>query len=84
VVSKQMEGLLDGKEEISFFLNNATDYKLKKYIEAGMPVRVEGKRWLAHKENLEKFFREYTMGEVVNPEGVSREITPKQATPSPK
>jgi hypothetical protein len=53
-------GLLDGRDEISSFLNNASDYKLKKYILAGMPVLIEDGRWLAHKENLDEFFKQYT------------------------
>lgn len=53
-------GLLDGKGEISKFLNNASDYKLKKYVAAGMPVLIEDGRWLAHRENIEDFFKKYT------------------------
>ena len=53
-------GLLDGKGEISKYLNNASDYKLRKWIEAGMPVLIEDGRWYAHRENLEMFFRFYT------------------------
>ena len=53
-------GLLDGKNEISEFLNGASDYKLKKYVAAGMPVLIDEGRWLAHRDNLEDFFRAYT------------------------
>ncbi|MCK5541699.1 MAG: hypothetical protein KAI40_03330 [Desulfobacterales bacterium] len=53
-------GLLDGKKEISDFLNGAGDYRLKKYLEAGMPVLIEDGRWLAHKQNIEDFFKYYT------------------------
>lgn len=54
-------GLLDGKQEIADFLGGAGDKKLRKYIEAGMPVLIEeGGRWLAHKENIEEFFKHYT------------------------
>ena len=53
-------GLLDGKEEIRRFLNNTTEYKLKKYIEYGMPVLIEEGRWLAHKDNIEEFFKHFT------------------------
>ena len=53
-------GLLDGKKEISEFLNGPGDYRLKKYVEAGMPVKIEDGRWLAHKENIEEFFKHYT------------------------
>ena len=57
-------GLLDGKDEIRRFLNNASDYKLKKYLIAGMPVLIEEGRWLAHKINLEEFFKMYTRKKV--------------------
>lgn len=53
-------GLLDGKKAIAEFLNNQSDYMLKKYIKAGMPVRFVDGRWLAHKSNLEEFFKRYT------------------------
>ena len=53
-------GLLDGKDEIREFLNGARDKKLKKYLAAGMPVLIEEGRWLAHKDNIEDFFKKYT------------------------
>ena len=58
-----MTGLIYGKNEISAYLNNASDYLLKKWVREGMPVLIEdgpNGRWLAHKENLEDFFRHYT------------------------
>lgn len=57
---KDKSGLLDGKDEIREFLNNASDYKLRKYVKAGMPVLIEDGRWLAHRENLDEFFKHYT------------------------
>lgn len=57
---QRKSGLLDGKEEIRTFLNGASDHKLNKYISAGMPVLIEGNRWLAHEDNIEDFFRKYT------------------------
>lgn len=57
-------GLLDGKKEISEFLNGAGDKKLCKFLEAGMPVLIEDGRWLAHKENIEEFFKHYTRKKV--------------------
>ena len=57
---KQDSGLLDGKDQISAFLGGAGDKKLKKYIEAGMPVLIEDGRWMAHKDNIEDFFKHYT------------------------
>ncbi len=59
-------GLLDGKDEIREFLNGAGDKKLRKYLEAGMPVLIEEGRWLAHKDNIEDFFRKYTRKRVTN------------------
>ena len=53
-------GLMTSKEEVRGFLNNASDYALKKFLLAGMPVRIEGGKWLAHKENIEDFFKHYT------------------------
>ena len=58
-------GLLDGKEDVRKFLNGASDYKLKKYLKAGMPVVIEEGRWMAHKRNIEDFFIDYTRKRVV-------------------
>ena len=52
--------LLTGKEEVRAFLKNASDYKLKKWLAAGMPVEIESGEWTAHKENLEEWFKSYT------------------------
>lgn len=54
-----VSGLLDGKNEIMAFLR-CTEYKLLKYAKAGMPVLIDEGRWLAHKDNIETFFRNYT------------------------
>jgi len=53
-------GLLDGKEAIRDFIGTPSDYMLRKWVKAGMPVRLEDGRWLAHKENLDDFFKKYT------------------------
>ena len=54
-------GLLDGKEEIRKFLKGASDYKLKRYVAAGMPVLIDpAGKWLAHEANIEDFFIAYT------------------------
>lgn len=55
-----MTGLLIGKNNISEYLDNASDYLLKKWIGEGMPVLIENGRWTAHKDNLEEFFKHYT------------------------
>jgi len=57
-------GLLDGKDNISEFLGGCGEKKLLKYIAAGMPVLIEDGRWLAHKENIEEFFKHYTRKKV--------------------
>jgi len=57
-------GLLVGKNEIRKFLGDASDYMMKKYLEMGMPVVIENKQWLAHKENIEDFFKLYTRKKV--------------------
>lgn len=59
-MDKKQSGLLDGKEEIREFLKQPGDKKLNKYVAAGMPVLIEDGRWLAHKDNIEDFFRHYT------------------------
>ncbi len=59
-MAKSKTGLLDGKDEIRDFLNGASDHKLKKYVEAGMPVRIVDGKWYAHIENIEAFFRTWT------------------------
>ncbi|MGR9045633.1 MAG: hypothetical protein ACU83N_10075 [Gammaproteobacteria bacterium] len=59
-------GLLDGKEEIRSFLNGVSDHKLKKFVEAGMPVRIEDTRWYAHIENIENWFKSWTKIRVKN------------------
>lgn len=37
-----------------------TDYMFKKYVERGFPARFEDNRWLAHKDNIDEFFKTYT------------------------
>jgi len=53
-------GILYGKEAVRTFLKNPSDYMLKKYLAAGMPVRIESGNWLAHQDNLDDFFKHYT------------------------
>ena len=54
-------GLMTSKEEVRTFLNGVSDHILKKFLADGMPVRIEaGGRWLAHRDNIEEFFRHYT------------------------
>jgi hypothetical protein len=52
--------LLIGKDAVREYLQNASDYKLKKWLAAGMPVFIDSGEWVAHKKNLEDFFVAYT------------------------
>jgi hypothetical protein len=42
------------------YIGNASDYIFKKYIKMGMPARYEDNRWIAHTDNIDEFFRQYT------------------------
>lgn len=57
--SSKSSGLLDGKDKIQEYLG-VSEYMLNKFLAAGMPVLIDGNRWLAHVDNLEDFFRTYT------------------------
>ncbi len=52
-------GILDGKQEIMNFLG-CTEHKLRKYVNMGMPVLSDDGRWLAHRDNIEAWFRDIT------------------------
>lgn len=52
--------ILTCKEEIKEFLGNITDYMFRKYISLGMPARYDGREWIAHAANIEKWFEAYT------------------------
>jgi hypothetical protein len=73
-------GLLVGKGEISTYLGGASDYMLKKYLEIGMPVAIEGTMWIAHKANIEEFFKHYTRRKVANVSRAMAAGTDKQET----
>ncbi|PID40288.1 MAG: hypothetical protein CR984_04010 [Proteobacteria bacterium] len=60
MVNRRADWLLDGREEIRDYLNDASDYKLRKWVADGMPVRIEGNSWTAHVCNLDDWFRVYT------------------------
>jgi hypothetical protein len=32
----------------------------RKYVERGMPARYEDNHWLAHKDNIDEFFKNFT------------------------
>ena len=42
------------------YVPDAFDYIFKKYIKMGMPARYEDNRLIAHTENIDEFFRQYT------------------------
>lgn len=52
--------LLVGKEEIREYLRGASNHKLQKWLDLGMPVYIEGGEWVAHRQNLEDFFKAMT------------------------
>ena len=54
------EKILTCKEEIKTFLGNISDYMFAKYIKLGMPARYDGREWIAHTNNIEKWFESYT------------------------
>jgi len=56
---KETTGLLDGKQAILDYLN-ISKHKVMKLIAAGMPVRMEDGRWIAHRENIEGWLKRYT------------------------
>ena len=56
---KKSDKILWNKEEIKEFLS-ISDYTFRKYVRLGMPARLEGRDWIAHKENLEEWFKRYT------------------------
>lgn len=67
--NKKNENLLASKEEIKAYLGDITDYLFAKYIKLGMPARYEDKRWIAHAENIDEFFKTYTrvsMRKIIN------------------
>lgn len=52
--------ILTSKQEIMTYLGDCSDYLFKKYISLGMPARYADKRWIAHVDNLEDWFKKYT------------------------
>ena len=54
------EKILTCKEEIKPFLGNISDYMFRKYISLGMPARYDGREWIAHTVNIDKWFEIYT------------------------
>jgi len=53
--------ILTNKQAIQDWIGECSDYMFKKYISLGMPARFEDGRWTAHGDNIDEFFRRYTM-----------------------
>lgn len=52
-------GVLDGKQEIMNYLE-CSEHKLSKFIDMGMPVLRDNGMWLAHRDNIDTWFRQIT------------------------
>lgn len=52
-------GFLEGKQAIMDYLKCGDD-RFQYFLENGMPVRIVGNRYLAHKNNLERFLIGFT------------------------
>jgi|GEM_PF-7120729 hypothetical protein len=58
---KRSDKILVSKEEIKVYLGNVSDRAFRRYVEQGMPARYDdGAGWMAHTDNLDKFFQMYT------------------------
>ena len=52
--------ILTCKEDIKTYMGNISDYMFRKYISLGMPCRYEGRDWIAHADNIERWYMAYT------------------------
>jgi len=52
--------ILTSKQEIMDYINAGSHFLFQKYIAAGMPARFEDNRWVAHADNIEDWFKQYT------------------------
>ena len=66
-------GLLWGKKEIQEFLKDLSNHSLMQLLRAGLPVRIEKQRWIAHKENIESFLKDYT-NVTLNPDDAEKDM----------
>lgn len=57
---KRNESILHNKAQIREYLGNISDYMFRKYIKMGMPALYDGRDWIAHKDNIDEFFRHVT------------------------
>jgi hypothetical protein len=58
---KKSDKILSSKEEIKSYIGGISNHLFYKYIKCGLPARYEDNRWTAHTENIDNFFRAYTM-----------------------
>lgn len=58
--AKKNESICMNKNEIQDYFGGISDYVFAKFIKSGMPARFEGRDWIAHKTNLDAWFRWYT------------------------
>ena len=63
-------GFLNGMKEITAFVgfSEATVIKHKRSY-PGMPIRLEGNRWIGDPEKLEQFYKDLAAGETKRCEG---------------
>ncbi len=66
-MAQENKKLLTNKQAIQDYIQSlsttneaCTDYMFKKYIERGLPARFEDNHWLAHKDNIDEFFKNHT------------------------
>jgi len=63
--TKRSEKILSSKDEIKAYIGGISNHLFTKYIKCGMPARFEDNRWTAHVDNIDNFFRVYTMVSMV-------------------
>jgi hypothetical protein len=54
------QAILDYIQSLSTSNEVCSDYMFRKYVERGMPARYEDNHWLAHKDNIDEFFKNFT------------------------
>jgi len=54
------DNICQNKKEIQDYFGGISDYTFSKYVKCGMPARFEGRDWIAHKSNLDAWFKWYT------------------------
>jgi len=60
-MSKKSEKILGSKQEIMDYIGCLSDHSFKKWIKEGMPaLRDDDRRWIAHADNIDEFFKART------------------------